>query len=149
MKYLMLFIFSLLGVNLHAQNVAFVVAAHSSENTVRSTLEYRLSRDISELDSATLAMHYHSLASCYQYYNKPDSTKYYLDLSFSYSPNWICYFTRQNVIRDVPESSYLIKANVPPYFVSYLDDAYIKSFFDRCKACNAYEKPKPKKRNKL
>lgn len=128
----------------NAQKPIWVVSPESSEATVALSFKHKTSLDTTEFSSKQKAKYYQGLASCYHYYNKIDSTKYYIDLSFYHAPNWVCYWMRAQIIQDVPEAEHWRKMDGYYYFASKLDAKYLENFFNRCKACGCYDKQEKK-----
>ena len=118
----------------HFENL-IVASQKSTKIELQNIIDQLSKSDTTSYSSKKMNWYHHLLSSSYLWLKDMDKAEYHWFKALELDPEFMCYFTRMNVKRDIPESHFLESVPKSSYFASHFSHETKSKFFTICDSC--------------
>jgi len=124
------------GIALPQEYEDLIVAGPNDTKTeLQNIVNHLLKKDTTSFSMKKMNWYHHLLSSSYVWLDEMDKAKYHWFRALELDPEDMCFFTRMNVKRDIPESHFLESVPISSYFAYQFSSDTKSKFFAICESC--------------
>lgn len=112
-----------------------VAGAKQTKSELQDIVKNLSDQDTTSFTIKKMNWYHHLLSSAYAWLGEMDNAEVHWFRALELDPTFMCHFTRMNLMRDIPESQFLLSVPKDSYFAFHFGEEAKTRFFTKCDSC--------------